>query len=82
MKHKILIFIFFCQLNINENKYIEQILFYFYVTYKYTKKMVYILIFSFFGQNEKGNEKNKNGKKIDPPPLGFEPWIFEQNFPA
>ena len=24
----------------------------------------------------------KNGKKIYPPPRGFEPWIFEQNFPA
>ena len=36
----------------------------------------------FYGQNEKGKEKKKNGKKFDPPPLGFEPQIFEQNFPA
>ena len=27
-------------------------------------------------------EKKKNGKKFDPPPLGFKPQIFEQNFPA
>ena len=26
--------------------------------------------------------KKKNAKKLDPPPLGFEPRIFEQNFPA
>ena len=27
--------------------------------------------------------KKENGKKFDPPPpRGFEPWIFEQNFPA
>jgi hypothetical protein len=26
--------------------------------------------------------KKKNGKKFDPPPLGFEPQIFEQNYPA
>ena len=31
---------------------------------------------------EKGKEKKKNGKKIDPTPLGFEPQIFEQIFPA
>ena len=36
----------------------------------------------FLGQNEKGKEKKKNGKKFDPPPRGFEPQIFEQNFPA
>ena len=36
----------------------------------------------FYGQNEKGKEKKKNGKKFDPPPQGFEPRIFEQNFPA
>ena len=28
----------------------------------------------FYGQNEKGKEKKKNGKKFDPP--------LEQNFPA
>ena len=27
-------------------------------------------------------KKKENGKKIDPPPLGFEPQIFEQNFPT
>ena len=33
--------------------------------------------------NEQGKEKKKNGKKFDPPaPLGFEPRILEQNFPA
>ena len=32
LTHKILFFIFFYQLNINKNRYIEQILFYFYVT--------------------------------------------------
>ena len=26
--------------------------------------------------------KKKNDKKSDPPPLGFEPQIFEHNFPA
>ena len=26
-------------------------------------------------------KKEKKGKN-DPSPLGFEPWIFEQNFPA
>ena len=36
----------------------------------------------FYGQNEKGKEKKKNHKKFDPPPLRFEPQIFEQNFPA
>ena len=24
----------------------------------------------------------KKGKKFDPPPLGYKPHIFEQNFPA
>ena len=31
---------------------------------------------------KKVKEKKKNGKKFDPPTWGFEPWIFEQNFPA
>ena len=31
---------------------------------------------------KKGKEKKKNGKQFDPPPRGFEPWIFEQNFPT
>jgi hypothetical protein len=31
---------------------------------------------------KKGKEKRKIANKIDPPPLGFEPQIFEQNFPA
>ena len=44
----------------------------------YKKVVVYVLIFSFYGQNE-GKEKKKNGKKFDPPPLGFKPqiWIFK-----
>ena len=48
------------------------------------KKVVYVLRFNsvFYGQNEKGEEKKKSGKKFDPPPLGFEPQIFEQNFPV
>ena len=33
-------------------------------------------------KSKKGKEKKKNDKKIDPPALGFEPRIFEQNFPA
>ena len=37
-------------------------------------------MFTFYGQNEKGREKRKMAKKFDPPPLGFEPQIFEQNF--
>ena len=36
----------------------------------------------FCGENEKGKEKKKNVKKFDPPQLGFEPQILEQNFPA
>ena len=36
----------------------------------------------FYGQDEKGKEKKKNDKKFDPPPLGFEPQIFDQNFPT
>ena len=36
----------------------------------------------FYGQNEKGKEKKKKWQKIDPSSLGFEPQIFEQNFPA
>ena len=36
----------------------------------------------FYGQNEKGKEKKKNGKKFDPSSQGFEPRIFEQNFPT
>jgi hypothetical protein len=36
----------------------------------------------FYGQTEKGKERKKNDKKFDPPPRGFEPRIFEQNFPA
>ena len=36
----------------------------------------------FYGQKKKGKEKKKNGKKFDPLPRGFEPRIFEQNFPA
>ena len=31
---------------------------------------------------DEGKEKKKNGKKFEPPPLGFEPHIFEQNFPT
>ena len=31
---------------------------------------------------KKVKKNGKNGKKIDPPPLGFDPQIFEQNFPA
>ena len=31
---------------------------------------------------KKVKKKKKNGKKFDPPPLGFDPHIFEQNFPA
>ena len=27
---------------------------------------------------KKVKEKKKNGKKFDPPPLGFEPRIFDQ----
>ena len=34
----------------------------------------------FYGQNEKGKKEMKNVKKIDPPPLGFKPQIFKQNF--
>ena len=29
---------------------------------------------------KKVKKKKKNGKKFDPPPLGFELQIFEQNF--
>ena len=43
---------------------------------------VYVLIIVFDGQNKKGKEQKKNGKKFDPPPLRFEPQIFEQNFPT
>ena len=31
---------------------------------------------------KKAKKNGKNGKQFDPPPLGFEPQIFEQNFPA
>ena len=31
---------------------------------------------------KKIKKKRKSGKKFDPPPLEFEPRIFEQNFPA
>ena len=31
---------------------------------------------------KKVKKKKKNGKKIDPPPLGLKPQIFERNFPA
>ena len=31
---------------------------------------------------DKMKKVKKNGKQFDPPPLGFEPRIFEQNFPA
>ena len=31
---------------------------------------------------KKVKKKRKNDKKFDPPPLGFEPRIFEQNFPV
>ena len=31
---------------------------------------------------DEGKEKKKNGQKFDTPLLGFEPQIFEQNFPA
>ena len=30
----------------------------------------------------KKEKKKKNGKNFVPPPQGFEPRIFEQNFPA
>ena len=32
-------------------------------------------------KTEKVKKKRKMAK-VDPPPLGFEPQIFEQNFPA
>ena len=31
---------------------------------------------------KKVKKKKEKWKKIDPPPLGFEPRIFEQNLPA
>jgi hypothetical protein len=31
---------------------------------------------------KKVKKNAKNAKKFDPPPLGFEPQIYEQNFPA
>ena len=31
---------------------------------------------------DKMKKVKKKGKKFDPPLLGFEPRIFEQNFPA
>ena len=31
---------------------------------------------------KKVKKEKKNSKKINPRPLGFEPLIFEQNFPA
>ena len=31
---------------------------------------------------KKVKKKRKMAKKFDPPPLGFEPRIFQQNFPA
>ena len=31
---------------------------------------------------KKVKKNKKKGKKNDPPPLGFESQIFEQNFPA
>ena len=31
---------------------------------------------------KKVKKKEKNGNKFDPPPLGLEPQIFEQNIPA
>ena len=31
---------------------------------------------------KKIKKKRKMAKKIDPPTLGFEPQIFEQNFPV
>ena len=37
------------------------------------------LICIHFFTEKKGKEK-KNVKKVDPPPLGFNPQIFEQNF--
>ena len=43
------------------------------------KKVVYVLYSVFCGQNKKGK---KNDKEFDPPSLGFEPRIFEQNVPA
>ena len=30
----------------------------------------------FYGQNEKGKEKEKNGKKFDPPPAGIRTLDF------
>ena len=39
-------------------------------------------MFTCLWTNEKGKEKKKNGKKFDPPPLVFEPGIFEEDFPA
>ena len=54
-----------------------------------THKILFFIFFytlninkgSFYGQNGKGKEKKKNHKKFDPHPRGFEPRIFEQNFP-
>ena len=35
----------------------------------------------FYGQNKKGKEKKKNGKKIDPPPWDLNPGFLNKTFP-
>ena len=78
LTHKICFFIYFYQLNINKNRYVDEILFQFRCNLLIYKKVVYVLIFKFSWTKL----KKKNGKKFDPPPLGFELQIFEQNFPT
>ena len=55
--------IFFYNVNINKNRYIEQKNIFLCNQLIY-KKVVYVLIFSFYGENEKGKEKMKNRKII------------------
>ena len=82
LTHKILFFIFFYQININKNRYVEQILFYFYVTCWYAKKVVYVLIFPFIWTKWKSYEKKgKMAKTLTLLHWDLNPGFWNKTFP-
>ena len=80
LTHKILFFTFFCQLNINRNRCIEQILFYFCLICYCTRKVVYVFVFSFLCIKWKRQRKKEKWQKIWPSYTGIQPKILNKTF--
>ena len=80
LTHKIRFLIFFYQLNINKNSCIEKI--YFYVTCKYTKKVVVCFNIQFFmDKMKKVKMKRKMAKNLTLPHWDSNPRFLNKTFP-